>query len=150
MSYLLDTNHCSYIINGDPDVTDIMEDPSREAIGINIINYAELLYMTEKSQRKLANRMAVETFLEDADLYFIDEETAIIYSRIKTAVFNAYAPKEKSKRRRTSVSNLGFSDHDLWIVATAIQHSLNLVSSDSDFRRIQQVQPFSLESWKLS
>jgi tRNA(fMet)-specific endonuclease VapC len=63
------------------------------------------------------------------------------------SVFNYFAPKDKSKRRNFSIENLGFSDHDLWIAATAIQHNLTLVSADSDFQRIHQVQPFSLESW---
>ncbi|GAB1539734.1 hypothetical protein NUACC21_24010 [Scytonema sp. NUACC21] len=77
----------------------------------------------------------------------IDEETAIFYSQLKAAVFNQFAPKDKSKRRSTSVGDLGFDDHDLWIAATAIQHNLILVSVDSDFVRIQQAQSFLLESW---
>ncbi|WP_423752196.1 hypothetical protein [Dolichospermum circinale] len=39
------------------------------------------------------------------------------------------------------------SDHDIWIRATVIQHNLTLVSADSDFRRIHQLQPFLWESW---
>ena len=148
MSYLLDTNHCSYIINGDSQIINALNTRSNGVIGISIINYGELLYMTDKSKQKVQNRIVVEAFLADVDLYFIDEETAIIYSRIKAAVFNYFAPKNKNKRRRTTISNLGFSDHDLWIVATAIQHGLTLVSADSDFKRINQVQAFGLESWK--
>jgi len=103
--------------------------------------------MTEKSGRKAQNLAAVQTFLESVDLYFIDEETAILYSQLKTAIFNQFAPKDKSKRRSISVGDLGFDDHDLWIAATAVQHNLILVSADSDFTRIQQAQPFPLESW---
>ena len=148
MNYLLDTNHCSYIINGDPQIIDALNTRADGVIGISIITYAELLYMTEKSEQAVQNRIVVESFLADVDLYLIDEETAIIYSRIKASVFNHFAPKDKSKRRSASMSNLGFSDHDLWIAATTIQHDLTLVSADSDFNRITQVQLFPLESWR--
>lgn len=147
MFYLLDTNHCSYIINGDRQVINELNTHRSHSIGISIITYAELLYMTDKSQKPLENKRAVEAFITYLDLYFIDEETAVIYSRIKAAIFNRFAPKDKNKRRRTSMINLGFTDHDLWIVATAIQHGLTLVSADSDFKRINQVEPFFWESW---
>jgi tRNA(fMet)-specific endonuclease VapC len=147
MSYLLDTNHCSYIINGNPKVIDALKSGSATTVCISIITYAELLYMTEKSEMKSQNFGSVQAFLSEIDLYFLDEETAMIYSRLKTSVFNHFAPKEKSKRRSTSIENLGFSNHDLWIATTAIQQSLTLVSADSDFSRIYQVQPFSLDSW---
>lgn len=145
--YLLDTNHCSYIINNNPNVIAALRSRSKSEIVISIITYAELLYMTEKSAQKTQNLSAVQTFLESVDLYFIDEETAVIYSQLKTKVFNQFAPKEKSKRRSTSIRDLGFDDHDLWIAATVIQYNLTLVSADSDFNRIQQAQTFALESW---
>jgi tRNA(fMet)-specific endonuclease VapC len=147
MSYLLDTNHCSYIINGNPQVTNILKSYAGLTIGVSIITYSELLYMTEKSELKYQNLSAVQKFLSQVDLYFLDEETAIIYSRLKASVFNYFAPKEKSKHRSFKIENLGFSDHDLWIAATAIQYNLTLVSADSDFRRIHEVENFSLESW---
>lgn len=145
--YLLDTNHCSYIINNTPSVVSVLRSRASSDIGISIITYGELLYMTEKSERKAQNLAAVNGFLVSVDLYFIDEETAILYSQLKTAVFNQFAPKDQRKRRSMSVGDLGFDDHDLWIAATAIQHSLVVVSADSDFSRIQQAQPFPLESW---
>jgi len=145
--YLLDTNHCSYIINNTPNVIAALESRSDSNIGISIITYAELLYMTEKSERQAQNLAAVQAFLMSVDLYFIDEETAIFYSQLKAAVFNQFAPKDKNKRRSTSIGDLGFDDHDLWIAATAIQHNLILVSADSDFVRIRQAQPFLVESW---
>ncbi len=145
--YLLDTNHCSYIINNTSSVITALRSRSANEIGISIITYAELLYMSEKSERKAENLVAVQIFLQSVDLYLIDEETAILYSQLKTAVFNQFAPKDKSKRRSTSVGDLGFDDHDLWIAATAVQHNLIIVSADSDFIRIQQAQSFPLESW---
>jgi hypothetical protein len=51
--------------------------------------------------------------------------------------------------------NVGVQMLEIWdlmtmsarIAATAIQHNLILVSADSDFFRIQQAQPFLVESW---
>ncbi|MBE9053183.1 PIN domain-containing protein [Nostocales cyanobacterium LEGE 11386] len=40
----------------------------------------------------------------------------------------------------------GCSINDLWIAATALRHSLIVVSCDSDFERMQQVREFSWES----
>jgi len=145
--YLLDTNHCSYIINGNTNVISTLRSRSVYDFGISIITYAELLYMTEKSEFKAQNLSAVQAFLMDTDLYLIDEGTAIIYSQLKTAIFNLFAPKNKNKRRNTTIMDLGFDDHDLWITATAMQHNLIVVSSDSDFIQIQQAQSFPLESW---
>lgn len=62
MSYLLDTNHCSYIINGNPQVTDALKSYAGLTIGVSIITYAELLYMTEKSALKSQNLGAVQVF----------------------------------------------------------------------------------------
>ncbi|NJR68514.1 MAG: type II toxin-antitoxin system VapC family toxin [Synechococcales cyanobacterium CRU_2_2] len=58
-----------------------------------------------------------------------------------------HGPKAKQKRRKMTAANLGFSDHDLWIASTAIQHNLILVSADRDFQRMQEASAFQLESW---
>ncbi|MGD2184030.1 type II toxin-antitoxin system VapC family toxin [Lusitaniella coriacea] len=100
--YLLDTNHCSYIIENNPKVIANLRLRPNAAIGINIITYAELIYMTEKSERQVQNLATVQNFVNTVDLYFIDEETAQIYSRLKFAVFDRFAPKDKNKRRSTA------------------------------------------------
>ncbi|BDT10538.1 hypothetical protein N39L_02610 [Limnospira platensis NIES-39] len=79
MPYLMDTNHCSYIINGNVQVLNVLNNHRNDAIGISIITYAELLYMADKSGRQSENITAVKEFLGQVDLYFLDEETAIFY-----------------------------------------------------------------------
>jgi tRNA(fMet)-specific endonuclease VapC len=79
--------------------------------------------------------------------YPIDAATADLYGRLKGEFYAYFGPKEKTKRRRTTVSQLGISDNDLWIATTALHHDLILVSSDNDFARLRQVRPLKLESW---
>ncbi|BAU12542.1 hypothetical protein LEP3755_30720 [Leptolyngbya sp. NIES-3755] len=146
--YLLDTNHCSYIIDNDPRVIAEFRSRSEASFAISIITYGELLYMVEKSSQKAGNLRTVQSFLDTIGLYLLDEETGIIYSQLKIAIFNQFAPKDQAKRRKASIQTLGFDDNDLWIAATALQHNLTLVSADSDFTRMQQVCPLTLESWK--
>ncbi len=145
--YLLDTNHCSAIILGEPNVIRRVNEVGEDNIFTCVIVQGELTFMMEKSQRKETNLARLAQFLSDIRIYRITEETATIYGQIKAALFNQFAPKEKSKRRKTKVTELGFDENDIWIAAIALQNNLTVVSRDSDFLRIQQVKALSLESW---
>ncbi|MGF1676991.1 MAG: PIN domain-containing protein [Rivularia sp. (in: cyanobacteria)] len=103
--------------------------------------------MMEKSQRRETNLAQLAEFLQDIRIYRITEETATIYGQIKAALFNQFAPKEKTKRRKSKVTDLGFDENDIWIAAIALENNLTVVSRDSDFLRIQQVKTLTVESW---
>ena len=107
----------------------------------------ELIDMAARSQQRQANLALVQRFLVGLYIYPIDETTAEIYGNLKAAVFDHYGPKDKNKRRRTNITQLGFGENDLWIASVAIQHQLTLLTKDQDFLRIQAVQPFNLDSW---
>ena len=145
--YLLDTNHCSRIILGDRSVIDRATQVGEQNLFTCTIVQGELVYMIEKSQRRETNSIVLNDFLQDIPIYRIDEQTAQIYGQLKSKIFNHFAPKDPSKRRKATLITLGFGDNDLWIAAVAIQHRLILVSCDSDFQRMQEVQPHPLESW---
>ncbi|NJM20786.1 MAG: type II toxin-antitoxin system VapC family toxin [Richelia sp. RM2_1_2] len=145
--YLLDTNHCSAIILGEPNVIRRVNELGENNIFTCVIVQGELTFMMEKSQRRETNLAQLAEFLEDIRIYRITEETATIYGQIKAALFNQFAPKEKSKRRKSKVTDLGFDENDIWIAAIALENNLTVVSRDSDFLRIQQVKTLTVESW---
>ncbi len=148
--YLLDTNHCSRLILGDALLAQRVAEAGEETVGTCVIVAGELLDMAHRSERAAANLPRFREFLEDIALYSVDEVTAAVYGEFKAALFAKFGPKEKEKRRRFTLSQLGVGENDLWIAAIALQHGLTVISADEDFTRLQQVRPFALENWTAS
>jgi tRNA(fMet)-specific endonuclease VapC len=147
MVYLLDTNACSRVIQGDSTVINRIVEVGEAQVATCVIVQAELLYMAYNSGQKARNLAQIKVFLEDINVYFIDEETADIYAQFKAEILERLGPQEKNKRRKTRIENLGIGENDLWIAAIALRNQLTIVSRDSDFQRMQAVKPFALESW---
>ena len=105
------------------------------------------MFMAENSEQRGSNLARVQTFFQDIRLYFMDEETADIYAQFKAQIIARFGPRERSRRRRTKIEEVGVSDNDLWIAATALRHGLTVVSSDSDFERMREVRAFPLDNW---
>jgi tRNA(fMet)-specific endonuclease VapC len=145
--YLLDTNHCSRIIFGETNVIRRLQEHIGLGVATSVIVQGELLYMVQKSSQQAANLRFVRTFLQTIDLYPISGGVADVYGSLKGEIVENFGPKDKAKRRKFTVQDLGFSDNDLWIASTALHYNLTVVSEDSDFQRIQQVQALALESW---
>jgi tRNA(fMet)-specific endonuclease VapC len=145
--YLLDTNHCSRAILGDSAILSRLDSIENTLVATCVIVQGELIDMAERSQRRRNNLILVQNFFQGIYVYNIDGATATLYGQLKAELFKQFAPKEKSKRRKTKMTELGFDENDLWIAAIALQHNLTIVSADSDFQRIHQVKALSLESW---
>lgn len=145
--YLLDTNHCSRIIQGDNTVLRRLQEKGNALVATSVVICGELIFMAENSQQKAANLRSVEAFLQSIDIYPVDRAIANIYGQFKAEIISQFGPREKSRRRTTKIQELGVSDNDLWIAATSLRHSLTIVSADSDFQRMQQVRAFPLECW---
>jgi tRNA(fMet)-specific endonuclease VapC len=145
--FLLDTNHCSYAILGNPQILNRLSHLGDASIATCTIVKGELIDMAARSQQHQANLALVQRFLEGLYIHPIDTTTANIYGHLKAKVFDRYAPKDKAQRRRTQITHLGIGENDLWIAAVAHQHHLTLVTTDQDFQRIQAVQPLNLISW---
>jgi tRNA(fMet)-specific endonuclease VapC len=145
--YLLDTNHCSRLLQGHPAVVEKLQSLGNELITTCVIVRGELVFMAAKSQRRNENLQQIEGFLNDIIVYSIDDEVANIYGRLKAAILDKFGPKEKAKRRKVKTEKLGFAENDLWIAAIAIRHGLTVISADSDFKRISQADSIQIERW---
>jgi tRNA(fMet)-specific endonuclease VapC len=145
--YLLDTNHCSAIIFGDPVVITNVTEAGVANLAISAITEGELLYMAENSNQIEENLVIIKEFLVDMSVYDVDSGTSCIYAKLKAQIMNQFAPKERSKRRKTRITDLGIGENDLWIASIAIQNNLTVVSADRDFKRIQEPWAFPLETW---
>jgi len=147
MMYLLDTNHCSFLMEGVPSVANHLRSLGQVQLATSVIVAGELRFMAQNSEHKAANLIKIKAFLQRINLYGIDQETTEIYGDFKSEIIKQFGPKERSKRRTTKLPTIGMSENDLWIAATALRHSLIVISSDSDFERMQQVRKFLWQSW---
>lgn len=145
--YLLDTNHCSKIIGGDRNVIQKLQNNTNQGVGISAITRGELIFMVEKSEKVEENRHKFSPFLDNINTYFIDNNISDCYGQLKAKILKHFGPKDKNQARKITIQKLGFSDNDLWIAATAISYKLTVVSADSDFVRIQEVQQLALQNW---
>ena len=145
--YLLDTNHCSRIIAGDYTLAQRLQAHLGDGIATSVIVRGELRFMVQKSQQQAENLQVVNAFLQTISLYPVSGAVADVYGKLKGNIVNQLGPKNKSQKRKVTIQDLGFSDNDLWITATALHYGLILVSADQDFQRLLSVQSFPLESW---
>jgi len=145
--YLLDTDHCIRILQGNPTIAKRLAESRRAPVASCVIVAGELLYMALRSEKKGANLPRVIAFLENLSVYPADSESARIYGRLKTRVLERFGPREKARRRKFKIEKLGFKDNDLWIAAVALQYDFTLLSADSDFGRLAQVENLAVENW---
>lgn len=145
--YLLDTNHFSLFTLGNEAVRQSIIEVGRENVAISIITQGEMLYMAYKSERQEGNLRRVRLFLDEIAIYGLGDGIAELYGQFKAELIQHYGPKERKKLRKTMLDSLGISDNDLWIACTALHYDLSIVSTDSDFTRMQAVMQFPLCSW---
>jgi tRNA(fMet)-specific endonuclease VapC len=134
-------------MEGDNTVVEALRLHSQVPAVTSAIVAGELRFMSSHSARPELNLSRVKAFLNGIQILDVDGSVAAAYGDLKAEVYARYGPKEKAKRRRTRIIELGFSDNDLWIAATAIHHGLTLVTADSDFKRLADVHHFSIETW---
>ncbi len=145
--YLLDTNHCSYLLEKHPAIIKKLVELGETPVATCVIVRGELMFMAYRSKYQVENLNRVKTFLNSLEVYSIDNQVAEIYGQLKVAILTHFGPKEKAKRYKTTLPQLGFSENNLWIAAIAKSKRLILVSADNDFKRLNQIEQLALENW---
>ncbi len=119
---LIDTNIYSCALRGDPEVVQVLRQVIH--IGVSAVSIGELLSGFKGGNREQENRKELGVFLDSprVTFYNIDEYTTEYYCSIIYQL----------KKRGTPVPT-----NDIWIAAVALQHGLQLYTSDKHFCNIE-------------
>lgn len=145
--YLIDTNHCSRIIEGEPSVIHKLDQVGDYFVSTCVIVAGELQFMVQKSARKAENLNTINEFLKNIKIYPINKEVADIYGNFKYRLYDHFSSKDRKKRDKTKIHKLGFSENDLWIAAIAKRNDLIIVSADNDSKRMKEALDILIVSW---
>jgi tRNA(fMet)-specific endonuclease VapC len=129
--YLLDTNHCIYLINGKyPEIARRLARQKTGSVALSSITTSELWYGVENSARREQNRAALAKFLLPLDVMPYDEDASQAYGKLRAFL-------EKSGR--------GVGSMDLLIAAHAV--SLKGILVTHNLREFRNVPGLKLEDW---
>jgi tRNA(fMet)-specific endonuclease VapC len=145
--HLLDTNHCSYLLNGGPGSDEKLAKLGDEHLATSVVVRGELILAAERSERRSENRARFLQFLAAIAVLPITETTADIYGDLKAAILDHFGPRERARRRHFTLAQTGISENDVWIAASAREHELIVVSGDRDFARMHQAAALVVEAW---
>ena len=148
--YLLDTNHCSRLIDNNPSISQRLVELGDAFVSTCVIVEGELAFMVGRSTRKTENEKKVGEFLKDIEVFPVDRQVANLYGNIKTKLIEHYAPHNPATRKKVELSKLGFYDNDLWIAAIALHKGFTVVSDDRGFLRMSPAIGLSVENWVVS
>jgi predicted nucleic acid-binding protein len=121
---MLDTSAYSAFLKGNGEVAQSLREA--DEIYLNPIVLGELYAGFARGGREKKNREILREFLDSprVQVAAIDEETAERYTAIITHLWQKGTP---------------IPTNDLWIAATAMQHGLKLITTDSHYKSVQQI-----------
>jgi len=115
---LLDTNIISALFKGDVSVANHID---KSEIYLSSIVIGELCYGAEYSIKVEQNLANIKKLISAYNVLAIDDETALIYGKIKADL----------RRKGTPIP-----ENDIWIASSAIQYKLKLSNRDKHFQEI--------------
>ena len=117
--FLLDTNIVIACLSNEPGVVGRIDDADEFFISSTVLG--EMLYGAYNSNNVDDNIRRIKSFLSNAGLLTCDGPTSHLYGETKTELRRKGRP---------------IPDNDIWIAASAKQHSLTLVTRDTHFDEV--------------
>jgi len=124
---LLDTNIVSAWLKGETVIADKM-DASRK-VYIPVIVIGEMHYGAQYSMDVQKNIDNIKKVASRYEILLVNNDTAVLYGLIKALLRKKGSP---------------IPENDIWIAATAKQHSLTLITRDKHFNEIEGL---AVEKW---
>ncbi len=131
ISYMLDTDICSYIIRERPlQVFEHFKKVEMDQLYISVVTYAELIYGVEHSSSKKVNRLIIDGFVRHLSIISWDQKAAEHYGKIRAFL-------------RVGGNIIG--SMDMMIAAHAGSRKMTLVTNnDNHFKRVPKLK---VENW---
>lgn len=142
MPYLLDTNHCSYIINGTRKAPDKQKPQESKAIAA-FRNTNELLYTCDIVTGEMYYGAEVQSNREEIYLLINEFLVTTIPLTTNKACWMLFAKTKAAMRLKGKV----IEDFDLLIACVAKHYGCILVSNDEAFKNLPT--SFQVENWAI-
>ena len=122
--FLVDTSAYSAFFRGDSATKEAIQ--SCDEICLNPVVIGELLAGFRKGRQRAANEKEFEEFLAAprVKVLAIDEDTSTRYAVILLGLWSAGTP---------------IPTNDIWIAASAMQHGLEVLTTDTHYAKVSQI-----------
>ena len=133
MTWLLDTNICVYLLNGNEPLKQKVREIGVQNIAVSAAVLAELYFGAYNSTKIKTNLATIETFSKHLTIFTDSIESARLFGRIKADL------KRQGKR---------IEDFDILVASVALANDLTLVTHNTThFSRIADLR---IEDWLTS
>ncbi len=143
MPYLLDTNHCIYLLNGwrkspsqqtafEKNTVSAFEQMKEDMVFMSEVTLGELFFGAECSQKRAHNLASIATIQSAVVPLSVDQPTWKIFGETKAQL------RKRGKK---------IPDMDLLIAATAKRYELTLVANDQHMDSLPET--FEFSNWAV-
>lgn len=132
LRYLLDTDSCIYLLNGNAHLIEHVAQIGIEQIAVAIVTKGELLFGAYHSNRIESNLQRIRMFFEEPcpTVLGIDEQVIEYFGRFKAQLWRI---------------GRQIGDIDLLIAGVAICHDLTIVTNNT--KHFERIPGIRLENW---